>query len=164
MVGLPELLATGKTIHVLKINRNELRGLCSSSGGHGGEEGSHDIKALGRHFLSCHPGIKSLAITSGPDEAFLLLPPNEGTWLVYRYQINASQPILSPIGAGDTCSAVMMAFLVAGSPPPQAFLWGLAAATASCYTTENACFTWKPGVVGMVSRGINLRAQWGSSS
>jgi len=116
-----ELLATGRRIDVVKINHKELRMLS------GGESSHHDLRAMGYHMLSTYPGIGCLAITDGPDEAFLLQPPSsQGYNVVYRYHLHSTKPIISPIGAGDTCSAVMMALLVAGHPPPKAFLWGLA--------------------------------------
>ena len=38
------------------------------------------------------------------------------------------------IGAGDTCSSVMLSEIVNGTDPMEAFLLGLSAASASCMT------------------------------
>ncbi|KAA0164740.1 hypothetical protein FNF31_02277 [Cafeteria roenbergensis] len=61
--------------------------------------------------------------------------------------------LVSPIGAGDTCSGVFLACLARGIVPADAFAHGLAAATASCQHLENARFStsdvaerWMPAV------------------
>lgn len=61
--------------------------------------------------------------------------------------------LVSPIGAGDTCSGVFLACLARGVAPADAFAHGLAAATASCQHLENARFAisdvadrWMPAV------------------
>ena len=38
------------------------------------------------------------------------------------------------IGAGDTCSSIMLSEIVNGADPMEAFLLGLSAASASCMT------------------------------
>jgi pantothenate kinase/fructose-1-phosphate kinase PfkB-like protein len=59
----------------------------------------------------------------------------------HRVQLpSLHRPLCNPIGAGDTCSGVMLHCLTRGMEPLVAFVHGLAAASASCMTMAPAEF------------------------
>ncbi len=113
----PALDAAGRFL--LKINRSELRRLT-------GER--QDGPAL-RSAVKRWPDAV-LAITAGPDAAFLA-----AGGAVFRYDLPRLE-IVSPLGAGDTCSAVFLSEFLLGAPAEEAFADGLAAANANCLTPK----------------------------
>lgn len=80
-------------------------------------------------------GLEMIAVTNGSGKAlcydgrnaFMLTPPH-------------IKQVVNPIGAGDTCSAVLLSELLCGTPLADAFQVGLAAASASCLTGYCAFF------------------------
>lgn len=109
----------------LKINREELSVLADC------QTLTPDVM---RQFRESH-GIAVLAVTDGADSALLSAP--EGT---FRFSAPKLDVCRNPIGAGDTCGAVLFSEFLAGTPLPVAFALGLAAASASCMTLEPAFF------------------------
>lgn len=109
---------------ILKLNLDEIRILTRTR--------SH-LKAL----RECRRawGIHSVAATDGPRRAFLA--GDKGLW---TYSLPRLKGLESPLGAGDTCSAVTLSELLAGSEPSEAFALGLAAASASCLDSRCAVF------------------------
>ena len=130
--GLPVIVDAYKEIipaleagtDYFKINAEELAVL----------SGSRDIvegmkKIYGKYHL------KALAITAGPDAAYLI-----GSAGIFRYLIPPLKNFINPIGAGDTCTAVMFSEILSGNSCEESFAWGLAAASASCETPHAAVF------------------------
>lgn len=71
------------------------------------------------------PG-KMFAVTNGKDPASF----SDGT-NIYYYKLPEID-VVSPLGAGDTASAVMSALIASGEPAENAFRQALAAASANC--------------------------------
>jgi fructose-1-phosphate kinase PfkB-like protein len=114
---LPELLERAwKT--VVKINRRELQKVT-------GEESV----TSGILRLFQYPSLEFAAITDGAGQAFAAT--RDTCWVLTLPQL---EQILSPIGCGDTCGAVMAGELLNGVLPVDAFAAGLAAASANCLT------------------------------
>ena len=114
---LPELLERAwKT--VVKINRRELQKVT-------GEESV----TSGILRLFEHPSLEFAAITDGPGQAFAATRNSCSVLTLPKLE-----KILSPIGCGDTCGAVLAGELMNGTPPVDAFAAGLAAASANCLT------------------------------
>ena len=93
------------------------------------------VDAVSGILPALHKGLQRwpeaiLAVTAGPDAAFLA---TEG--VLYRYELPAIE-VISPLGAGDTCSAVFLSEILCGPPPAEAFGTALAAANANCLTPK----------------------------
>jgi fructose-1-phosphate kinase PfkB-like protein len=115
-------LAAGPEI--LKVNRSELSKIV----------GGDDLGGMCRHLLAQHP-VRMVAVTDGPRDAWLAT--REKSW---RFVQPSLSSVVSPLGAGDTVSAVFFSEFLAGVAPPQAFAAGLAAGAASCLTRLPALF------------------------
>jgi len=76
-----------------------------------------------------------VAITDGPHPAQLY--SKAAHWKVAMPKIK----VVNPIGAGDTCTGVMLYCIARGMEMPAAFAWGLAAACASCLHEGGAVFS-----------------------
>ncbi len=130
--GKPVILDAYKGIHptleggvdFLKINRAELTALTGSA---------DVIESLLRLRRNGSPGV--LAVTDGGEDAFLA--DSEGVWM---FAVPPVEPFTNPIGAGDTCTAVMFLEVLSGKTPAEAFACGLAAASASCMTSYPAVY------------------------
>lgn len=100
---------------VLKINRRELQKLT-------GEEVAETALTVARRRW--------------PEAVFVITGGPEAAWLAVENETyRCKQPplsILSPLGAGDTCSAVLFSELLCGTPVKEAFRLALAAANANC--------------------------------
>ena len=131
--GKPVILDAYKGIHpaleagidFLKINRAELTALTGSA---------DIIESLLSLRRKESPAV--LAVTDGGEDAFLA--DANGIWM---FSIPPVEPFSNPIGAGDTCTAVLFAEVLHGKSPREAFAWGLAAASASCMTSYPAVFS-----------------------
>ncbi len=130
--GKPVMLDAYQGIHpvleggvdFLKINRAELTALT----------GSADlIDSLSRLRRNYPVGL--LAVTDGGDDAFLAL--DDGMWM---FSVPQVEPFVNPIGAGDTCTAVLFSEILRGVSPADAFAGGLAAASASCMSRYPAVY------------------------
>ena len=181
-----EALAAGP--HVLKINRRELEELTeklpfAGAGGFSGEEvRAHgprarqaspggqatglskrglsregDVAAAARALLARYP-VGCVAVTDGPDKAFLVT--RDRAW---RYAMPRLDRVVSPLGAGDCASGVMLAECLAALPRDEspdawlresagrgrmpalatAFARALAAASASCTTPVPGDSPWR---------------------
>lgn len=104
---------------VLKINRGEVRKLT------GRDDLQKGIRTLSEEYPSM-----ILGITDGAEAAWLKVPGEE----VVKLPVEKNLLALNPLGAGDTCSGVFFAELLAGTAPADAFRKGLQAASASCNT------------------------------
>ena len=85
-------------------------------------------------FRKSH-GIEVLAVTDGANPAILCTETG-----IYRIRIPRLEMCCNPIGAGDTCDAVLFSEVLENRELPEAFALGLAAASASCMTREPAVF------------------------
>lgn len=136
-------LARARGIPVLLDAYREIRGLLSEGLSFlkiNGEELSHLAECQTitperiAQFREAH-GIAVLAVTNGAEPAFL--STQEG---LFRIAVPRLKECRNPIGAGDTCDAVLFSETLEGTPVPEAFALGLAAASASCMTREPAFF------------------------
>ena len=109
---------------VLKINMDELRKLT----------GEGDAASALRCGAS-RWGNAILAITDGASAAYLA-----GGGKFYRYRIPRID-VVSALGAGDTCSAVLMSGILTGQAPHLAFAGALAAASANCLSATAGEFS-----------------------
>ena len=112
----------------LKINVSEFLNL----------SGDSDIDSCAEMIFNLYPGIKSIALTNGPDEAFVFLNRENKQVKKFSFFISEVVGIINPIGAGDTVSAVYLSELLNNTSPEEAFRKGLAAGSASCLTKNNA--------------------------
>ncbi|KAJ2485912.1 hypothetical protein IWW37_005799 [Coemansia sp. RSA 2050] len=139
-------LATGG-VDVLKINSSELAYLSSARQFTKPEDAARAAAALANRF-----SIGVVAVTDGPSAAYLvdaksstsykLCVPDMLMDLDYylgKPSDKCGQLVLNPLGAGDTCSAVMLNSLIDGTPAVDAFALGLAAASASCLVLMPNC-------------------------
>ena len=113
---LDEVFAAGAAI-VLKINKEELEKLSGIQGVAPG------MKKLFNEF----PSLKYAAITDGPEMAFA----SDGTQLA-SYTLPPLPYVASPLGCGDTASAILLSELCSQTPLFPAFQKALAAASANC--------------------------------
>ncbi|KAJ2744667.1 hypothetical protein GGI20_002764 [Coemansia sp. BCRC 34301] len=129
------VLAT-KCIDVLKINSAEAASLASACD-------SPNTAQIATH-LAHRYSIGVVAVTDGPGAAYLADLRNDAC-----YELRVPDLLeegnehfvgmLNPIGAGDTCSAVMVNALIDGVEAVDAFALGLAAASASCLVLMPNC-------------------------
>jgi fructose-1-phosphate kinase PfkB-like protein len=127
--GVEETLAT-KRVNILKINADELRWLTGEADLDAGA-----AVAMARHMA---PGAL-LAVTRGPSSALLYSAADGGDIVVTEFDIEEVRA-LNPIGAGDTCSSVLLYGVCAGYSAPDAFAFALAAASGEmrCVRAERA--------------------------
>ena len=116
LIGIDDIFRLpGKSI--LKVNREEFFKIT----------GENEIISAHRCAASRYPG-KVFAVTNGGESA--TLANDDFLWEYTLPSIN----VVSPLGAGDTASAVMSALYAAGVSEKDAFLQALAAASANCLT------------------------------
>ena len=116
--GVEETLAT-KRVNILKINADELRWLT----------GEADLDAGAAAAMARHMAPDALlAVTRGPKSALLYSAADAGNIVVTEFEIEEVRA-LNPIGAGDTCSSVMLYGVCAGYDAADAFAFALAAAS-----------------------------------
>ena len=108
---------------ILKINCRELQNLT------GGTSPAAALSAARDRW----PGA-IFVITGGPEAAWLAV--GDETYCCKQPQLS----ILSPLGAGDTCSAVLFSELLCGTPLKEAFRIALAAANANCLIPRAGTF------------------------
>lgn len=132
-----EVLSQG--LAFLKINREELFELSGCQ-----MPTSENM----REFREAY-GIVVLAVTDGAGDA--LLSSSDGT---FRISVPKLESCRNPIGAGDTCGAVLFSGYLERKPLPEVFAQGLAAASASCMTLEPAFFD--PAVARELYRSITM--------
>ena len=107
-------LETG--VDILKVNSSEVKKIAQSD---------NIITAI-KKIISLYP-VKAVAVTDGAYQAFL------GTETVtYRFTIPEINDLKSPLGAGDTASAVLFTKYLQGDLLTTAFSAALAAASDSC--------------------------------
>lgn len=122
--GVDAVLESG--VDLLKINRDELAALSGEA------ETANAFRVCFERFK-----IRMLAVTDGPGKAYYADAPGE----ILVLSIPPLENVVNPIGSGDTCSAVMFSEWLNGTPGPEAFRRGLAAASANCLTRGPAEFT-----------------------
>ena len=111
--ALPVLELPGKII--LKVNKEEFLRITGCS----------DAETAHRFAGEKYPG-RIFAITDGAGKA--ALSDGETLWTYTLPRID----VVSPLGAGDTASAVTAALFAGGMAPEEAFRQALAAASANC--------------------------------
>ena len=119
----PEAVAAAADV-VLKINMDELKKITGES------EPAAALKSGASQWKNA-----ILAITDGADAAYLA-----GRGKLYRYRIPRIS-VVSALGAGDTCSAVLLSGLLTGQAPHLAFAGALAAASANCLSATAGKFS-----------------------
>ena len=102
----------------LKINARELKQLVGVTG----------IEGISK-LLSAYPHLQNIAITNEAEATFLYTASK-----FYEIRVDGNWPLINPIGAGDTSSAVWTHYLSQGLPVLDAFVKSQAAARASCFT------------------------------
>ena len=102
---------------LLKINKEELEKL----------SGEKEIDAGLKKLFSTYNSLKYAAITDGPENAFA----SDGTSLA-EYTLPQLPQVISPLGCGDTASAILLSEVCSGTPLFTAFQHALAAASANC--------------------------------
>ena len=110
---------------VLKINKEELLSLS------GEKETLSGMETLLKEYA-----LELLAVTDGPSDAFLC----SSSGIRKRYALPKLEKIVSPLGCGDTASAVFCALLLEEVPPEEAFRRALSAACANCLNADAATF------------------------
>ncbi|MBR2374533.1 MAG: hypothetical protein IKA87_09930 [Lentisphaeria bacterium] len=113
---LDEVFAAGAEI-ILKINREELAEL----------SGLQDPLEGLRSLFSRFANLKYAAITDGPGKAFAA----DGSQIAF-YTLPELKFIASPLGCGDTASAILLSEICSGKDIFTAFRYALAAASANC--------------------------------
>ena len=113
---LDEVFAVSKQI-LLKINKEELEKL----------SGEKEIEDGLKKLFTLHPSLKYAAITDGPADAFA-----SDRVSIARYKLPELPFVASPLGCGDTASAILLSELCSGTELFQAFQKALAAASANC--------------------------------
>ena len=121
-IGVEKALISG--VDLLKINREELFALSGET-------------RLEEAFRTCFRNFRIgvLAVTGGKDAAYL----SEGG-AIERFSVPRIEKVVSPLGSGDTCSAVMLSEILSGTNCADAFRAGLAAASANCLNASPAVF------------------------
>ncbi len=114
LVGINGVLSQ-KNMAVLKVNQEEFFKIT----------GEKDIVAAHRQAQKSYSG-KIFAVTNGAGNATL-----SADGVFYEYILPRIR-VISPLGAGDTASAVMSALLADKKDPAEAFKMALAAASANC--------------------------------
>jgi len=118
----------------LKINLDEFRKIISES----------EIRTAAANFFKTFNNVKVLALTDGPDNAYLFINPDiyssDAECKGIRYYIPELEKVVNPIGAGDTAGAGFISSVLNGASFKDAFKKGLAAASASCLEKKNANF------------------------
>ncbi|KAJ1720074.1 hypothetical protein LPJ61_006212, partial [Coemansia biformis] len=153
------VLATG-CIDILKVNSSEALAILASQDSRGdgcqtGDDAQPAALARPADFarvaatLAARFSIGIVAVTNGPATAYLA---DGRTKQCFAFGIPdllastalgagkyAKPALLNPLGAGDTCSAVMLGHLLSGASAVDAFAAGLAAASASCLVAAPNC-------------------------
>lgn len=109
---------------ILKVNREELQRMTGASSV---EQAMDNAEKRWPHAI--------LAVTDGAGDAYMSIFGKSR----YRYKIR-NVKVVSPIGCGDTCSAVLLCQILAGMPPQRAFAFALAAACANCLNRKSGFF------------------------
>ncbi|KAJ2610910.1 hypothetical protein H4S08_003408 [Coemansia sp. RSA 1365] len=156
---IQQVLATGY-INILKINSTEVVSILAEVDSTYQNCQPCDIDlAKAAASVGTLYNIDIVAITDGPSTAYLA---DKKQGMCYGFSIpdllkqythfigeteqsgikeKTEQQLLNPLGAGDTCSAIMLSLLLDGIPAVEAFAQGLAAASASCLvSTTNSKF------------------------
>lgn len=107
--------AAGKVL--LKINKEELEKL----------SGEKEIDAGLKKLFAQYSSLKYAAITDGPENAFA----SDGEKIA-EYTLPQLPQVISPLGCGDTASAVLLSEICSGTALFPAFQYALAAASANC--------------------------------
>ncbi len=124
--GILPMLETGVTL--LKINSFELSQLA---------EGADTVERAAK-LMAKYPLVEGLAVTDGSDPAMLFAKD-----AVWRISVPRLPKVVSAIGAGDCCAAIMTRRIsegIAKDDYPQAFAEALACASASCMTDTPSVF------------------------
>lgn len=105
---------------ILKVNREEFFKITGCS----------EIKSAHRMAAERWKNV-SFAVTNGPDAATF-----SGGGRLFRYAIPRLEHVISPLGAGDTATAVFASCLLDGMAEAEAFRVALSAASANCLSAR----------------------------
>ncbi|KAI8320423.1 Ribokinase-like protein [Martensiomyces pterosporus] len=142
-----------KCIDILKVNSGEVISILSTLDKRYESKAPKDVDLaeaameLGNRF-----SIGVVAVTDGPATAYLAdtreskchaftIPDllADRTYFLGTDAVAHGHLVLNPLGAGDTCSAVLLNLLLDGKSIVEAFALGLAAASASCLVPMPNC-------------------------
>ncbi|KAJ2558661.1 hypothetical protein EV175_000680 [Coemansia sp. RSA 1933] len=149
------VLAT-RCIDILKVNSGEVLSILADDPKYRGKAPHEVDLAAAAADLAHRYSIATVAVTDGPSTAYLVdtdgssygftIPDLLGEQEKFLLQGGGESAtnsegklVLNPLGAGDTCSAVMVNRLMDGLPMVDAFALGLAAASASCLVLMPNC-------------------------
>ncbi|KAJ2450527.1 hypothetical protein EV183_004235 [Coemansia sp. RSA 2336] len=147
------VLAT-RCIDILKVNSTEVLSILSAvdSENYTAQSPHVDLAQVAMK-LGAMFDIGIMAVTDGPSTAYLADTRQKSCWafqlpdlLAHRDHLvdettrnNFGHLLLNPLGAGDTCSAVMLNLYLEKLDIVEAFAQGLAAASASCLVQMPNC-------------------------
>ncbi|KAJ2401152.1 hypothetical protein GGI23_001587, partial [Coemansia sp. RSA 2559] len=143
------VLAT-RCIDILKVNSGEALSILDDRQCKEDPSRQADLAAAAMALASRY-AIETVAVTDGPSTAYIVdkgacyavaIPDLAGGrehFLGPSLASGTGKLTLNPLGAGDTCSAVMVNQLLDGTPMVEAFALGLAAASASCLVLMPNC-------------------------
>ncbi|CAM9310783.1 unnamed protein product, partial [Phaeothamnion confervicola] len=153
--GVPDLLAGG-AIGLLKVNAEELELLAAETDGEGDHDGDVNasvwleerLAAAAARLFRCYETLPWIGVTNGALPAYLFRRGGSGAETrarigagtktaaavdAWRYLVPPlGDDFINAIGAGDAAAGVTLAKWVTGTPLPDAFRFGLAAAGAAC--------------------------------
>lgn len=137
--NLDGLMASGADIY-LKINAAELAKLT----------GEKEIQSGMKTLFAAYKNLRFCAITNGAENSFA----SDGRQ-VAEYVIPRLENIISPIGCGDTASAVFSSELVNGTELFEAFRRALGYASANCLTPQPGDFS--PDAAQQIIQNITIK-------
>ena len=132
-------MASGADIY-LKINAAELAKLT----------GEKEIQSGMKTLFAAYKNLRFCAITNGAESSFA----SDGRQ-VAEYVIPRLENIISPIGCGDTASAVFSSELVNGTELFEAFRRALGYASANCLTPQPGDFS--PDAAQQIIQNITIK-------
>ncbi|KAJ2718379.1 hypothetical protein GGI07_005784 [Coemansia sp. Benny D115] len=162
------ILNTGN-VDVLKINASEALDILSCLDTSFSKENAEITFVANR--IAEVADIDVVAITDGPHMSYMVDHKLSACYVIEIPNLLANRSqyldapaldkefgelVLNPLGAGDTCSAVMLNLMLEGMMPVEAFAMGLAAASASCLVPMPNC-VFDKAVMSRIRADINVR-------
>ncbi|KAJ2221134.1 hypothetical protein IWW45_008948 [Coemansia sp. RSA 485] len=150
--GILPVLQTG-CVDILKINSDEITAIAKRFDPQFDASAKDHIVSAAL-LVSKTAYVNIVAVTDGPSKAYLVDSQKDQVYsfaipdlLANKQHLLDGKPqddgfgslTLNPLGAGDTCSAVMLNLVVDGHEIVEAFAQGLAAASASCLVPMPNC-------------------------
>ncbi|KAJ2706970.1 hypothetical protein FB645_001111 [Coemansia sp. IMI 203386] len=150
--GILPVLQTG-CVDILKINSDEITAIAKRFDAQFDASAKDHIVSAAL-LVSKTAYVNIVAVTDGPSKAYLVDSQKDQVYSFAIPDLLANKQhlldgktqddgfgnlTLNPLGAGDTCSAVMLNLVVDGHEIVEAFAQGLAAASASCLVPMPNC-------------------------